>query len=61
MTTKIKAARLIKHLTQEETAKSLNITLRHYISIEHEKSEPKVRLAVKLCRLLDLDIYELFG
>lgn len=57
----IKAARLEKKFTQEQTAKYLNITVRHYISIEQEKSEPKVRLAIKLCRLLNLDIYNVYG
>jgi len=61
MNNTIKAARLAKKLTQEETAKALNITLRHYISIEHDKAEPKARLAVKLCKLLKLNIYKVYG
>lgn len=57
----IKEKRLIKNLTQEELAKLLNITLRHYQNIEAYKSLPNVITGLKLSFILDTDLLSLYS
>lgn len=57
----IKEARLNAGLSQEKTARLLDISLRYYQTLEQMKSEPNVRLAIRLCHLLNLDIYDIYS
>lgn len=56
----IKNARKSKGLTQEQTAHLLQITLRSYQHIEKCEHLPNVVVALKLCRLFDIDPYDTF-
>ena len=56
----LKNARIKSGLTQEELARSVNITLKSYQNIESQKVEPKVIKALKICLVLDLNPFETF-
>lgn len=57
----IKKARQKKGYTQEQAARLLGISLRHYLNIEFYKSKPNVYLALRLCTILDADPFKLFN
>lgn len=46
--------------TQEELARLSEISLRYYIRVEKDASEPTVRKALKLARILGCTVEELF-
>ena len=56
----LKEIRLSKNLTQKELAKQLNISERHYQNIEYGKSNPSIKLALRLCDILEIDLTDLF-
>ncbi|MGB9856348.1 MAG: helix-turn-helix transcriptional regulator [Caldisericum exile] len=57
----IKYYRIKNKYTQEELARILNITLRHYQNIESYKSIPNVLTAIKLSKLLNANIEDIFN
>ncbi len=57
----IKENRISKGYTQEEISKMLNITLRNYQYIEHSKSKPNIITALKLCKILSLNPFEVWN
>ena len=56
----LKDHRLSKSLTQKELAKQLNISERHYQNIEYGKVNPSIKLALRLCEILEIDLADLF-
>lgn len=56
----IKEIREKKGYTQEDIARLLNISLRHYQLIEKYKVSPNVYIALKLSKLLNVDPFTLF-
>lgn len=56
----ISNARNKKGYTQENLARLLDITLRHYVNIENYRTTPNVCLGLHLCKLLDLDPYDVW-
>ena len=56
----LKNHRLSKNLTQKELAKQLNISERHYRYIESGKRNPSIKLALRLCEILEIDLADLF-
>lgn len=56
----IKQKKIEKGYTQETLARLVGVTLRHYIQIEQYKNAPSVYTAIKLCKVLDSKIEELF-
>lgn len=56
----IKEARIKKGYTQEGIARFLNIPLTSYRNIEKYEHEPKVLIALALCKELNLDPYDTF-
>ncbi|PKM86881.1 MAG: XRE family transcriptional regulator [Firmicutes bacterium HGW-Firmicutes-12] len=56
----LKEYRNRKGYTQEQVARNLDITLRHYQYIEHEKVTPNVLIGLKLAQLLEVDPFILY-
>ncbi len=57
----LKKIRLSLSISQEELARKLDISLRHYQNIEQEKSIPNIYTALKLCKILKIDPFELWN
>jgi len=47
-------------LRQEDIAKQLNVTRQTIIAVENDKYNPSLELAMKLARLLNTTVEELF-
>jgi putative transcriptional regulator len=60
MKNNIKYNRKRLNLTQEDVAKKLNVTRQTINAIENNKYNPSLELAIKLSRLLDVAVEELF-
>lgn len=60
MKNNIKQLRKNKGLRQEDMAVSLNVSRQTIIAIENNKYNPTLELAMKMARLLDTTIEELF-
>jgi len=60
MNNNIKQLRKDKGLRQEDMAVSLNVSRQTIIAIENNKYNPTLELAMKMARLLDTTIEELF-
>jgi len=60
MKNNIKQLRKDKGLRQEDMAVSLNVTRQTIIAIENNKYNPTLELAIKMARLLDTTVEELF-
>ncbi|MEN6348284.1 MAG: helix-turn-helix transcriptional regulator [Syntrophomonas sp.] len=56
----IKNGRIKKGYTQEQIARILDVPLRTYQYIEYEQHEPKVLLALRVCKLLEVDPFEAY-
>lgn len=56
----IKQKRLSIGLTQEQISRILDISLRYYQLIEKGKSTPNVILALKLCKILNINPYSIW-
>ncbi|MBO8160623.1 MAG: helix-turn-helix transcriptional regulator [Thermosipho sp. (in: Bacteria)] len=59
--TKIKEIRIQKGLTQETLARQAGITLRHYQRIENNQHTPNVKLALKIAKILNVPVENLFN
>ena len=60
MKNRIKALRKELGLRQEDVAERLGVTRQTIIAIENEKYNPTLELAMKLARLLNTPVEELF-
>lgn len=60
MTNILQVVRESKGLSQEEVARRLNISLRQYQRIENAISKPNVYTALKLCKIIDANPYQIF-
>jgi putative transcriptional regulator len=60
MKNNIKQLRKDKGLRQEDMAVSLNVSRQTIIAIENNKYNPTLELAIKMARLLDTTVEELF-
>lgn len=57
----LRAARTKSGKTQVQVAKETRLSVAQYQNIEHNKSEPRVRTAIRIARALDSTVEELFG
>lgn len=57
----IKELRQKKGYTQEQLARLLDVTLKHYQKIEYNKTIPNVKTGLKLAILLDSNPYKLWN
>lgn len=60
MKNNIKQLRKDRGLRQEDMAASLNVSRQTIIAVENNKYNPTLELAIKMARLLDTTIEELF-
>jgi putative transcriptional regulator len=60
MKNKIKQLRKNKGLRQEDIAVLLNVSRQTIVAIENDKYNPTLELAIKMARLLDTTVEELF-
>lgn len=60
MENKIKQLRKSKGLRQEDLATQLNVSRQTIIAIENNKYNPTLELAMKLARMLNTTVEELF-
>nr|DAH29568.1 MAG TPA: putative transcriptional regulator [Caudoviricetes sp.] len=61
MNTKLIAARKASGKTQAQVAKESNVSERSYIYYENEVKEPRVQTAIRIARVLDTTVEEIFG
>ncbi|HDI83404.1 MAG TPA: transcriptional regulator [candidate division WOR-3 bacterium] len=57
---RLKVFRVMKDLTQEELAELVGVSRQTIIAIEKGKYNPSVYLAIKLARVLDTTVEEIF-
>lgn len=57
----MKEQRKKKGYSQERIARLLDISLQAYQNIENHDTEPRVTVALKIARLLDIDPYLLYN
>ena len=57
---RLKVLRVMKDLTQEELAELVGVSRQTIIAIEKGKYNPSVYLAIKLARVLDTTVEEIF-
>lgn len=60
MKNKIKQLRKEKGLRQEDLAKKLSVTRQTIIAVENDKYNPTLELAMKMAKLLEMTVEELF-
>lgn len=60
MKNKIRSLRKEKGLRQEDVANLLGVTRQTIIAIENDKYNPTLELAMRLARLLDVTVEEVF-
>lgn len=60
MKNKIKELRKKKKLRQEDLAKQLSVTRQTIIAVENDKYNPSLELAMKMAKLLETTVEELF-
>lgn len=57
---KMKSARVLKDLTQEELADRVNVTRQTINAIEKGDYNPTIQLCKDICRVLDVTLNDLF-
>lgn len=57
---KMKAARTLKGLTQQDLADKLGVSRQTIISIEKGDYNPTINLCIEICRALDKTLDEMF-
>ncbi|MFH1588751.1 MAG: helix-turn-helix transcriptional regulator [Candidatus Diapherotrites archaeon] len=56
----IKVFRAMNNLSQDDLAKKLEVSRQTIINIEKDKTEPSIKLALKMAKILGAKIEELF-
>lgn len=57
---KIKSARVILGMTQNDLAKSVGVSRQTIIAVELGKYNPSINLCIEICKVLDKTLDELF-
>lgn len=57
---KLKAARALKDLSQEDLAKAVNVSRQTINAIEKGDYNPTINLCIAICKVLDLKLDDLF-
>lgn len=58
---KLRAARDLSGMTQEQIAKKAHISKTHYQYIEYNQKEPGVRTAIRIARALKTTVEKIFS
>lgn len=56
---KLSEARKRKQLVQEDLAYRIDVSLRYYQRLESGKSMPTVKIALRICRILEVDPFQI--
>ena len=57
---KLKTARVMKDLSQQDLADKVNVSRRTIIAIEKGDYNPTINLCIKICKILEKSLDELF-
>lgn len=57
---KLKAARALKDMSQEDLAKAVNVSRQTINAIEKGDYNPTINLCIAICKVLDLKLDDLF-
>ena len=57
---KLKAARALKDLSQEELANAVNVSRQTINAIENGDYNPSVNLCIAICKILEVKLNDLF-
>lgn len=57
---KLKSARALKDLSQEELAKAVNVSRQTINAIEKGDYNPTINLCIAICKVLDVKLDDLF-
>lgn len=57
---KLKAARALKDMSQEELAKKVNVSRQTINAIENGDYNPTIKLCIAICKALDVTLNDLF-
>ncbi len=57
---KLKAARVMKDMSQEELAKAVSVSRQTINAIESGNYNPTVNLCIAICKVLDVTLNDLF-
>lgn len=57
---KLKAARALKDLSQDELAKKVNVSRQTINAIENGDYNPTINLCIAICKALDVSLNDLF-
>ncbi|RBQ23454.1 hypothetical protein ALNOE001_10550 [Candidatus Methanobinarius endosymbioticus] len=60
MKNRLKEFRAINDITQEKLAKKLGVSRQTILAIEKNKYDPSLKLAIKITKLFDISVEELF-
>lgn len=60
MENNLKEKRLIKKITQQELANSIDISISQLANIENNRSIPSVEIAIKIAKKLDCIVEDIF-
>ena len=60
MKNNLKTLRIKHRYSQEYVARKANISLRHYQKIENGESIPTLTVAINICQVFNLNIYDVF-
>jgi len=61
MKNKVRMYRAMTNITQEELAKKVGVTRQRIIAIENERSDPSLKLAMRMPRLFKVRVEDLFS
>lgn len=61
MDTKLRQTRLKAKLTQVQVAEKTGVSIRHYQAIEAGNHSPNVQTALKIARVLNATVEDIFG
>lgn len=60
MKNKVRMYRAITNLTQEELAKKLGVSRQTIVAIERERTDPSLRLGLRMARLFKVRVEDIF-
>lgn len=57
---KLKAARALKGMTQNDLAEAVNVTRQTIVAVESGKYNPTISLCIDICKVLGVTLKDLF-